>query len=634
MNEMPTPQELVDKGFYLFPCVLPWKNGKLQKIPCKGVKWKEQSTKDLAIIEGWKKQFPNCHWAIDTGKSGLAVLDEDSGKEHRDIIRQKLLEWELEYGSLPVTFTVQTPSGGFHYYYWGLIKTDSNALCLGLDTRGKGGMVVAPGSGGYKIFSNGGISPVPEWLVKLAGLPKERKEGEGRITPVSPLDDDYSIKRAVAYLKTEIPATEGFGGDKWTLLVAERVKDFGVSEEKTLELMLDYWNPRCYPPWDIEDLGIKVFNAYEYGQFPPGVSHPSAAGFSEFIDPDPPKAPAPRASLFIEGNELLKREIKIDYLIHGLIETPSTGLVFGDPSAGKSFMAIDMAMGVACGTSWMGAVARKGTAVYFAGEGRQGVQRRIAAWRAHYGIDIPYGGIWVSEKRIEFDAKALSLAADDLKYIQDKTGNGIDVMFIDTLARHMPSQGDENSARDMGGFVNSCDWLRDSFNSVATVVHHSGKANKDNSRGSSAIRGAMDWELRVINEGKMRTVVFTKQKEAELPKPMSFILKSIDIGNGVASAVPVPCTYDPTHGKVANLSADGQLAYSILQFAISEGGKGYLTEKEWQKAFYEALSDNVSQDSKKQKFSRIKKKLVESVTIRYEGDKVFDLCVNTDCDLD
>lgn len=594
-----TSQELALLGYYIFPC-----KGKTPMV-----KWSAESTIDAETIRQWSIKYPECNWGLDCGKSGLIVLDDDRGK--KPVARMNLEALEIEYGALPPTFIVETPSGGRHYYYYGSGKNSaSSKLGEGLDTRGVGGYVIAPGSTGYKILHSAPVSDAPDWLIDLIGRPNE--------FPALPAvevktDEEAAIERSIAFLKSAPPAIEGQGGDDLTFRIACRVKDFGVSMDTCLNLMEDYWNPRCLPPWDITDLRRKVYNAYNYGSAAPGVSTPEAA-FSTFIDTAP-------SSVFVEANVLLTRQIKIEYLIHRLIETPSTGLIFGDPSSGKSFLAVDMALSVACGTSWMGSMARQGVAVYFAGEGRHGIQRRIAAWKKHYGLEIPVNYLWVSERRVEFSEKSLARVADELKVIEDKAGLPISIMFVDTLARHMPSAADENSARDMGSFINACDWLRDKFRAVAAVVHHSGKMNKSNSRGSSAIRGAMDWEFQVNNKKDIRDITFTKQKESEIPSPMGFYLKQIDLGNDIHSAVPLFCAYDPTGGRGNKLTPNTALYLQIVKMEISTaGGKSALS----------SLVDEAYRDQSGGKGSassmaikRAKETLLKEQLIRFEGDKIF-----------
>lgn len=50
----------------------------------------------------------------------------------------------------------------------------------------------------------------------------------------------------------------------------------GVVEQDCLPLLIDHWNDRCAPPWDADELAVKVANAYRYGQEPVGSSAPEA----------------------------------------------------------------------------------------------------------------------------------------------------------------------------------------------------------------------------------------------------------------------------------------------------------------------------------------------------------------------
>jgi hypothetical protein len=39
--------------------------------------------------------------------------------------------------------------------------------------------------------------------------------------------------------------------------VACRLKDFALSKEQSLELLLEEWNERCEPPWPVDELETK-----------------------------------------------------------------------------------------------------------------------------------------------------------------------------------------------------------------------------------------------------------------------------------------------------------------------------------------------------------------------------------------
>lgn len=600
-----TPYELLAMGFYLFPV-----SGKMPLV-----KWTKESTNDPEQIKQWEQLRNRTGWGVDCGKSGLAVLDIDSGKVPSAL--DCLTGLEFEHGELPRTLTIRTPSGGYHRIYKGDIRNSaSSKLGAGLDTRGGGGFIVAPGSPGYDVIDQTTIEEVPGWLVGIVGRPAERTEVP---TPEDvAIDSDTAVSLAARFLQNAEPAIEGLGGDLHTYKVACGVRDYGLSKDKALELMLDVWNDTCSPPWSPDELEAKIVNAYHYAGKPIGLSNPENV-FEQFDDPAPASIKVVRP-LFIDAHELIRRKLNINYLVQGLIETPTTGLIFGDPGAGKTFLALDMALSVAFGTSWMGAMAAQGPWLYFNGEGHVGIQRRIMAWLGYYNIqDIPEGIFTLTQRRVELTEKSVMQLEPHIKALVDKYGP-LSGMTIDTLARHLSGEADENSAKDIGGFINAVDYLKDRFGCTVATVHHSGKMNKESSRGSSAIKGALDWEFKVA-PGEIK---FTKQKEGEIPKPIGFALETVELEDGVCSAVPIKGEYDPTHGKAANLTDNELLALSTLQMKLSSEGESAIEVSEWKKAFYEALGDKVKEESKRKIFDRAKKKLDKSGTVRVEDDLVYD----------
>lgn len=567
-----TPYELLTMGFYLFPV-----SGKLPLV-----KWTKESTKDPEQITKWETLANRTGWGVDCGKSGLAVLDIDSGKVPSAL--DSLTGLEFEYGDLPRTLLIRTPSGGYHRIYKGTIRNSaSTKLGAGLDTRGAGGFIVAPGSPGYEVLDQAPIEDVPEWLVDVVGRPAERTE-----TPAPEdvaIDSDTAVSLAARFLQNADPAIEGLGGDLHTYKVACGIRDYGVSKEKALELMLDIWNDTCSPPWSPGELEAKINNAYHYADKPIGSSNPENV-FEQFDDPSPASTRAVRP-LFIDAHDLIRRKLNINYLVQGLIETPTTGLIFGDPGAGKTFLALDMALSVAFGTSWMGGMAAQGPWLYFNGEGHVGIQRRIMAWLKHYNVqDIPEGIFTLTQRRVELTERSVMQLEPHIKALVDKYGP-IAGMSIDTLARHLSGDADENSAKDIGGFINAVDYLKDRFSCTVATVHHSGKANKESSRGSSAIKGALDWEFKV-GAGEIK---FTKQKEGELPMPIGFQLETVELGDGVRSAVPIMCEYTPPESREADLPRGAKLAFEVLKMVVSANGGRPVEPESFKSALYQQLAD-------------------------------------------
>lgn len=128
------------------------------------------ATKFRHIVERWWSDHPTAMIGVPTGSRINAwVLDIDPRHDGHNT----LTALEEEYGGLPDTLTATTASGGKHYYFRHVpgVRNRGN-LGPGIDVRGDGGYVIAPGSvtaaGGRYDWDND-LEPVdaPEWLLAL-----------------------------------------------------------------------------------------------------------------------------------------------------------------------------------------------------------------------------------------------------------------------------------------------------------------------------------------------------------------------------------------------------------------------------------------------------------------------------------
>lgn len=128
------------------------------------------ATKFRHIVERWWSDNPTAMIGVPTGERiGAWVLDIDSRHDGNET----LAALEQEYEPLPATLTATTASGGRHFYFRHVagVRNRGN-LGHGIDVRGDGGYVIAPGSvttaGGRYDWDND-LSPVPapQWLLDL-----------------------------------------------------------------------------------------------------------------------------------------------------------------------------------------------------------------------------------------------------------------------------------------------------------------------------------------------------------------------------------------------------------------------------------------------------------------------------------
>ena len=245
---------------------------------------------------------------------------------------------------------------------------------------------------------------------------------------------------------------------------------------------------------------------------------------------------------FSRADSLELTEIK--WVVDDYIEADSLAQVFGDPGGGKSFVSIDLACCVATGRDWHGHQVHQGAVFYIAGEGHNGLARRFKGWELGNGTTLDGAPLFKSHRAAQlYDATEAALVADSIKTLSAECGHIPSMIVIDTLARNMG--GDENSTQDMNSFIQHLDtYLRQDYKCCVLVVHHSGAMDKDRSRGSTALKGALDAEYKCQLDSGSKTIQFEskKMKDAEMPAAKNFQITQVDLpildkhGNAVKGA--------------------------------------------------------------------------------------------------
>lgn len=246
---------------------------------------------------------------------------------------------------------------------------------------------------------------------------------------------------------------------------------------------------------------------------------------------------------FTRADSLELTEIK--WVVDDYIEADSLAQVFGDPSGGKSFVAIDLACCVATGKPWHGHDVKQGSVFYIAGEGHNGLARRLKAWQIGNGTSLAGVPLYKSHRAAQlYDATEAAVVAESIKQLSAEANCIPSMIVIDTLARN--HGGDENSTQDMNAFIQHLDvYLRQPWKCCVMVVHHSGVADKDRSRGSTALKGALDAEYKCQLDSGTKTIAFEskKMKDAEMPSPKNFQITQVDLPINNKNGMPVKGAY-------------------------------------------------------------------------------------------
>jgi hypothetical protein len=96
--------------------------------------------------------------------------------------------------------------------------------------------------------------------------PSRELSDAGDLPPASPA----VLERCRQRLRDHGPAVEGSGGDRWTFSAcAALVHGYALTEAEAWPLLLE-WNEACEPPWDPDELRVKLENAASYASGPRG----------------------------------------------------------------------------------------------------------------------------------------------------------------------------------------------------------------------------------------------------------------------------------------------------------------------------------------------------------------------------
>lgn len=277
-----------------------------------------EASNDPKIIKQWHAKWRGCNWGLALRKSSVLVMDVDRkpGKVGQDTFDNLT----LEFGELPATLTVRSPSGGLHYYFTGEHRFGLGKYGFGPDIDSPN-YVLIPGCWlctnsvqGYEVIADEPVAPAPAWFGEFL---KEKAEKQAADTnPAVDLDRDPNVERMIRYLQEGAPkCIQGQNGEKVLFDVSCVLKDNGVSESRAIELIATYYNTpeHCDPLWNVgigaeaDRLDLKVHNAYQYAR---ENTAGSATAEFQFGDPDNVIDPAEIAEMSKLWDKRLRDQTK------------------------------------------------------------------------------------------------------------------------------------------------------------------------------------------------------------------------------------------------------------------------------------------------------------------------------------
>lgn len=264
---------MAEQGWPVFP-VQPGEKRPLGKLAPNGCK---DATTNPVKVKDWWGVVPSANIGLATSPR-LFVVDLDVKGDADGIAAWKRL---TKGRSVPETLSVDTPSGGLHYYFRAPdgveVKNSAGTIADGIDIRGKGGYVLFPPSetstGHYRIRHRAPVASAPDWLLSALTRPQN-----GRTKKAAPAQGNIPEGRRNAGLTS----------------LAGAMRQKGLSRDAMEAALLKENANRCTPPLpeaEVRDIAKSVArykpteDPTEEERFPPAEAPPLPAGVYDRLPP-------------------------------------------------------------------------------------------------------------------------------------------------------------------------------------------------------------------------------------------------------------------------------------------------------------------------------------------------------------
>jgi hypothetical protein len=517
-----------EAGFHVFAV----QEGDKKPLPGSNA-WRDATVDPDKIRAMWAPN-PNYNLACAPSLNECSVLDVDLplGEATLNVIA------DAENTPVPNTFAIRTPSGGRHLWFHGIcptsVGTDKAGLGPKLDTRGTGGYVLLPpskvGEMEYEEENEFEIAPLPEWVAcRLSRNTDIRRSAEG-----ATLDEPQNIARAIAQIKGMGKIrqrgfdADGGGADASTYIAFCKTRDQNISEGLALDLVKEHLDIMPRDERFEAFLERKRDSAYRYGQNEAGAwatrsgkeAFANYAGTTE--QTDNPSSDSGLSSRFhFRSIAEQKNRKPTQWLIEEMIPREAIGFMYGDSDSFKTFLALDICLGLSSATVTFGFTpTERIETAYIAGEGPAEIEtKRRPAWQVARDVadDIPF--FTIDEMPIANDG-SVAIFLDTAKEEKRRPK----LVVIDT-AFWFGGGLDMNNGKDVSFVMGEARKIKKELKCSVMLLHHVGKREELGMTGSRHLFGASDFVIEVRRHPGSYFVSATmrKQKDAEKRKaPWNF----------------------------------------------------------------------------------------------------------------
>jgi len=612
-------------GLQVVPAKLP-REDKAWKRPI--IKWREYEGRltDDETFAGWYgpqgefRSRENMGLITGAASGNVWVLDIDS---HNHPQAMKWLEALLEEWNdgVPLrTATQRTGGGGIQIFFlapegW---VPPTNKTSKGIDIRGAGGFAMLPPS----MHESGvnyawvksyepwlcGIMEAPSWIIEavdeLLSQFTKVERGERTESPAQAVDnfgmivdgrEDYMTRLIwgrVVSLYRECPF-EPMDGHQAEMREAWKVYDVNVKSRifepgtpNHVLLEREGRGPSLFAQkWEqaISQWSTKVKEAAALPAPEKKLESPQERQQDEDLTD-------PNASIMDDVFELLdimgiKSLPDPEWLINKIIMARSLGFIYGTPGAGKSFIALGIALCIAAGMGkwWDRDIKYHGPVVYISSEGVSDIKFRIRAWELALGINADELPFFLIHQTINFMREEdTNKLLRTINKVVEITGQMPVYITVDTVSRVLPG-ADENLQKDMTLFIGACDEVKETFGATVCGVHHTSR--QGNLRGSTVFDGAADFLLSVDRpEGSGIGQLHAKKiKAAEDGWTQNFKLRKVDLGD-IAGNTSLYA--EPTNEQIKDENEPSWPSRTVCQEILNAIKQAWISGKPWSNHYH------------------------------------------------
>jgi hypothetical protein len=316
-----------------------------------------------------------------------------------------------------------------------------------------------------------------------------------------------------------------------------------------------------------------------------------------------------------------------DWLIKDILPRVGVGLLAGQSGAGKSFVAVNMAIALASNapSGFFGKRIKQPAGVlYLAAEGGGGLNNRFIAARQQFdvtrAIPVAYSTSLADLSQPHHRKEIITAAQDASARFVDQFNTPLRAIIIDTFSAGF-SLDDENANAQVAKCVSAMNQIAEATGAFVLAVHHFGKNQESGPRGGSAFRANVDTVIAVTanrneltGQSDNRQLAITKQRDG-MEGPIScFDLEYSQLGlepDGEAFGSCIVIPNDRAMIKRVKPPSKGEIAF-IKAFADAGGCDDRpLVEiakvKEQFEIAYEPDEAKRANDHVRQAWARIKK---------------------------